>query len=326
MVDHRHLLEVEELSVRFPSRRGEVAAVGGLSYYVDPGEIVGIVGESGSGKSVEAMAVMRLLKKPGKVTGGRVLLDGRDMVTLSERDMESLRGRDISMIFQDPMSCLDPLFPVGMQLTETILAHEQVSAAEARMRAEKALMDVGIADGRRIMKQYPYALSGGMRQRVMIAMAMLCSPRLLIADEPTTSLDVTIQAQILEILRRMREEKNTAIVFITHNFGVVADLCDRVYVMYGGMVMEEGPVDLLFREPVHPYTVGLLGAIPRLDGDRGQRLIPVEGRPIDPTRVPPGCVFSQRCPHCMRQCEVSRPPKMDLGGGHSASCWLLRDL
>ncbi len=317
------LLRVDGLKVSFRSKQGELNAVNGISYEIHPGEIVGIVGESGSGKSVQARTVMGLLKAPGYVDGGRITLDGADILSLSERQLENMRGRDISMIFQDPMTSLDPLFTVGYQLVETIRAHEKVSKEEARSRCVKALTEVGIADGARIMGQYPHELSGGMRQRVMIAMAMLCSPKLLIADEPTTALDVTIQAQILEILRKMRDEKDMSILFITHNFGVVADLCDRVYVMYGGMIMEEGSVNDLFYSPAHPYTKGLLKAVPSIDGDKNERLIPIEGVPIDPMNVPKGCVFSQRCPHCTDLCRETRPTKTVIGNGHSAACWML---
>ncbi len=320
-----NLLQVSDLRVSFPTRRGVLNAVNGVSYNLREGEIIGIVGESGSGKSVAAKTVMRILKAPGRVDGGSVLYDGSDLMTMSEREMESIRGSQISMIFQDPMSCLDPVFTIGRQLVETITAHERVSKDEARTRAIEAMAKVGLADPARIMRRYPHELSGGMRQRVMIAMAMLCSPRVLIADEPTTALDVTIQAQILDILRDMRRENNTSIIFITHNFGVVADLCDRVYVMYGGMIMEEGTVDDLFYAPSHPYTRGLLKAIPSLEREKNQRLIPIKGTPIDPMRVPSGCVFSERCSRCTDLCIKARPPKTDLGNGHSASCWTLTE-
>ena len=323
MKNNNAMLQVNDLRVSFPSKRGVLNAVNGVSYNVCPGEIVGIVGESGSGKSVQARTVMGLLKAPGRVDSGSVTFDGMDMLSVTERQLEQMRGRDISMIFQNPMSSLDPLFTVGYQLIETIRAHEKVGKAEAGERSVQALTAVGIPDGRRIMRQYPHELSGGMRQRVIIAMAMLCSPRLLIADEPTTALDVTIQAQILEILRKMRDEKDTSIIFITHNFGVVADLCDRVYVMYGGMIMEEGTVNDLFYSPAHPYTKGLLKAIPSIDGDKNERLVPIEGTPIDPMNVPQGCVFSERCPHCTELCKNQRPGKTVIGPGHSASCWLL---
>lgn len=323
MNQNKALLQVTDLSVSFPSKRGVLNAVNGISYHVLPGEIIGIVGESGSGKSVQARTVMGLLKAPGRIDSGSITFDGTDMLSLSEPQLENMRGRDISMIFQDPMSSLDPVFTVGYQLVETIRAHESVTKAQARERSIQALTAVGIPDGGRIMRQYPHELSGGMRQRVMIAMAMLCSPRILIADEPTTSLDVTIQAQILDILRKMRREKNASIIFITHNFGVVADLCDRVYVMYGGMIMEEGTVDDMFYSPAHPYTKGLLKAIPSIDGDKAERLVPIEGTPIDPMNVPKGCVFSERCHHCTELCKNQRPGKTVIGPGHSASCWLL---
>lgn len=318
-----YLLDIRNLSVSFPTRRGEVHAVSGISYNVKRGEIVGIVGESGSGKSAAAYAVMHLLSSPGKITGGEIIFDGTDVLSLTERELEDFRGREIGMIFQDPMQCLDPVFSIGAQLSETLRAHEAVSKKEALARSAEMLRSVGIHDPELMMKRYQYELSGGQQQRVMIAMALLCRPKLLIADEPTTALDVTIQDQIIQLLKSLCGKTGMAMVFITHNFGIVADICDRVCVMYGGHIMERGTVDEVFYESAHPYTTGLMRAIPKADLLSNERLIPIEGTPISAYDKPRGCVFSPRCPECMRICTVRRPPETALSETHGASCWLL---
>lgn len=323
MTDNDILLDIRGLSVSFPGREGVVHAVNGISYNVRRGEIMGIVGESGSGKSAAAYAVMQLLSAPGEITGGEILFDGRDILSLSGRELEQFRGSEIGMIFQDPMQCLDPVFTIGAQLVETLRAHGKISSVQAREKAVEMLRAVGIHDAERMLRRYQHELSGGMRQRVMIAMALLCRPKLLIADEPTTALDVTIQDQIVQLLKRLRDETGMAMVFITHNFGIVADICDRVCVMYGGHIMERGTVDEIFYGSVHPYTTGLLKAIPGADLLSRERLTPISGTPLGSYDRPEGCAFCPRCPECMRICTVRRPPETALSETHGASCWLL---
>ncbi len=319
------LLEVKNLSVEFPGKRGVVHAVNGISYDVFPGEVMGIVGESGSGKSAAAYAVMQLLKPPGYISGGEIFFDGRDVRAFSRRELENFRGNEIGMIFQDPMQCLDPVFTIGSQLTETLHAHMEISKADAVKTSVEMLRSVGIHNPEGMMKRYPHELSGGMQQRVMIAIALLCKPRLLIADEATTALDVTIQDQIIRLLRRFKDESGMSIIFITHNFGLVADICDRVSVMYGGLIMEQGTVDDVFYASAHPYTRGLIHAIPKADPTAKEKLTPIYGAPIDPFDPPSGCVFHPRCAHCMEICRTSRPPETEVAAGHTASCWLLEN-
>lgn len=317
------LLEVKNLCVSFPGRHGTVHAVNSISYDVCRGEVMGIVGESGSGKSAAAYAVMQLLKSPGHISGGEILFEGKDILKLSRRELENFRGSEIGMIFQNPMQCLDPVFTVGQQLEETLFAHRKISRAEAFNLSVDTLRSVGIHSPENMMKKYPHELSGGMQQRVMIAIALLCNPKLLIADEATTALDVTIQDQIVQLLKKLKNDTGMAIIFITHNFGLVADICDRVSVMYGGRIMEQGDVDEVFYSASHPYTKGLINAIPKADLLSKEKLMPIYGTPIDPFNPPIGCVFHPRCSECMEICRKEAPPKTELSVGHSASCWLL---
>ncbi|MDI9493945.1 MAG: ABC transporter ATP-binding protein [Bacillota bacterium] len=322
---NRKLLEVKDLRVSFFTPVGEVKAVGGISYDLNYGEVMGIVGESGSGKSVEAYAIMGLLQSPGKVVGGSITFDGEDVLAKSEKEMQAFRGNQVSMIFQNPMTCLNPVYTIGDQLIEAIRCHKKISKAEAREKSIEMLKLVGINNPERRMNQYPHEFSGGMRQRVMIAMGLICDPKMLIADEPTTALDVTIQAQIIELMKDIQQKTQMTIIFITHNLGVVAEICDRVTVMYAGKIVEQGNVEDIFYRPHHPYTMGLLRSMPRLDEEEYERLIPIEGTPVDMLNPPAGCPFGPRCEHCMKICLRREPPQIDLGDGHTAACWLLAD-
>lgn len=316
------LLEVKDLKVSFFTPAGEVKAVGGISYSLGNGEVMGIVGESGSGKSVEAYSIIGLLQSPGKVIGGEILFEGENVLDYDKHKMEDFRGNKVSMIFQNPMTCLNPVYTVGNQLTEAILCHKKVSKKEAEDKAIEMLRLVGINNPEKRMKQHPHELSGGMRQRVMIAMGLICDPKLLIADEPTTALDVTIQAQIIELMKEIQKKTEMAIIFITHNLGVVADICDRVSVMYAGKIVEQGDVNDIFYKPAHPYTLGLLRSMPRVDAMEYERLIPIEGTPVDMLNPPEGCGFCSRCEYCMKICLRKEPPVIDLGNGHITRCWL----
>jgi peptide/nickel transport system ATP-binding protein len=299
------LLRVEDLHVQFQTARGVIRAVEGLSFHVDPGEIVAIVGESGSGKSVSALSIMRLLPRhTGRIPKGRVTFDGRDLLTLSDEQMREIRGRDMSMIFQEPMTSLNPILTVGLQITEPLRIHLGMSADEARARAVELLGLVGIPDPASRLEQYPHQFSGGMRQRVMIAIGLACNPKLIIADEPTTALDVTIQAQILELMKDLSRKLNIALIIITHNLGVVARYADRVIVMYASRLVEEGDADDVFHRPRHPYSMGLLRSVPRLDRPRGKRLETIEGLPPNAASPPPGCRFAPRCPYKIAICET----------------------
>ncbi len=318
------LLSVKDLHVTFFTPMGEAKAVRGISFDIRPGEVMGLVGESGSGKTVSGFSLLRLVRAPGRITHGTVTYDGQDVLSLSEKEMENFRGRQIGMIFQNPMSCLDPVFTVGQQLTETILSHKKMPKSEAAARAVDMLSVVGISDPEKRMKQYPFELSGGMRQRVMIAMALICDPRLLIADEPTTSLDVTIQAQILDLIKEMKQRTGMSVLFITHNFGIVADICDRVLVMYGGKIVEQGTVKQVLSSAAHPYTRGLMTSVPRIDREY-EKLIPIEGVPIDIMKLPKGCPFYPRCPERMEKCAERMPDFTDLGEGHTAACFKLEE-
>jgi oligopeptide transport system ATP-binding protein len=302
------LLRVENLSVQFKTDDGIVRAVDDLSYDLAAGETLGIVGESGSGKSVSSLAILGLIPRPpGRVTSGRVLFEGRDLLTLTERELSTIRGNRIAMIFQDPMTSLNPFLSVAEQLTEVTRLHLRHTHKEALRHAIEMLERVGIPAPARRIHDYPHQFSGGMRQRVMIAMALSCKPRILIADEPTTALDVTIQAQILELMKELQRVEGTAIILITHDLGIVANSCRRVNVMYAGRFVEEATVDDLFRRPRHPYTIGLLRSIPRLDG-AGERLTPIEGQPPDLARLPSGCTFHPRCPNAIAICPQQYPP------------------
>jgi oligopeptide transport system ATP-binding protein len=322
-VAEEKLLEVRDLRVSFFTPVGEVKAVDGISYDLAYGEVMGIVGESGSGKSVEAYSIMGILESPGRVVGGSVSFEGRDLFAFGPREMETIRGNRMSMIFQNPMESLNPVYTIGNQLTGVLREHKrEVSAAQARERALEMLRLVGITNPERRMRQYPHELSGGMRQRVMIAMGLICEPQLLIADEPTTALDVTIQAQILELMKAIREKTRMAIIFITHNLAVIAEICDTVSVMYGGHIVEQGTVADIFYRSVHPYTQGLLRSMPRIDAERSERLIPIEGTPINMLDPNPGCPFAPRCNRCMKICVTRLPPQSLVNGNHRVYCWL----
>ena len=318
-----NLLEVRDLRVSFFTPAGEVKAVDGISYELKENEVMGIVGESGSGKSVEAYSIMGLLSKPGRIIGGEVTFEGEDLLAYTEEQKRAFRGTKASMIFQNPMTCLNPVYTIGNQLEEALRCHDKsISRDEAHRRAIEMLEMVGINNADRRVNQYPHEFSGGMRQRAMIAMALICHPKLLIADEPTTALDVTIQAQILELMKSLQEKTGMAIIFITHNLGVVAEICDRVTVMYAGHIMEQGKVDDIFYSPMHPYTQGLLRSMPNLDDEKGKRLIPIEGTPVDLLDPPKGCAFGPRCEHCMKVCLTKQPPMMEVGEEHLSACWL----
>jgi peptide/nickel transport system ATP-binding protein/oligopeptide transport system ATP-binding protein len=319
-VSEEPLLRVENLRTVFRSSGGDVAAVDGVSLDVPRGRTLGIVGESGCGKSVLSLSIMRLLAHPGRIAGGRVLLEGRDLASLSSAAMRDVRGRDIAMIFQEPMTSLNPVHSVGFQITEAIRAHEPTaSAAELRERGIAALKRVRIPSPERRFDEYPHQLSGGMRQRVMIAMALSCAPRLLIADEPTTALDVTVQAQILDLLRDLQAETGMAIILITHDLGVVAEMADEVAVMYAGRVVERAAARDIFEDPHHPYTLGLLGSIPRLDEER-ERLLAITGAVPPPFALPKGCRFHPRCPFAEEACRAEVPALREVIAGHQVAC------
>lgn len=315
------LLSVKNLSTEFPVKKGIVRAVEDVSFDVDQGEILAIVGESGSGKSVTSLSIMGLLAEPGHVAGGSLEFEGKDLATLSEKQYRELRGNDMAMIFQEPMTSLNPVYRVGNQIVEAIRTHEKVSKAEAKDRAVDLLRKVGIPSPEARINDYPHQMSGGMRQRVMIAMALACNPKLLIADEPTTALDVTIQAQILDLLRRLRDDTGMAVLLITHDLGVVSETADRVVVMYCGQVVEEAEVRTLFDHPMHPYTLGLLKSIPRLEDDDSKRLYMIKGMVPNPLEMPPGCHFSDRCDSCMNICRTKVPELVDVDG-HKVRCFL----
>jgi peptide/nickel transport system ATP-binding protein len=318
------LLRVEDLHVEFDTPDGTVRAVDGISYELQRGRVLGIVGESGSGKSVASLAIMGLLGADGARVAGRVLFGGRDLLTVGDERMRAVRGNEIAMIFQDPLSALHPYYRVGAQLAEVVRAHREVTSAQARARTLELLAMVGIADGRRRIDSFPHELSGGMRQRAMIAMALANEPALLIADEPTTALDVTVQAQILELIARLQDELGMAVVIITHDLGVVAEAADEIAVMYAGRIVERAATARIFAAPEHPYTWGLLGSIPRLDAPRGQELVPISGRPPSLIGLPPGCAFAPRCPYARPRHLQQRPPLELVPGdpGHAVACLL----
>jgi oligopeptide/dipeptide ABC transporter ATP-binding protein len=320
-----HLLEVKHLSTHFSTREGLVRAVDDVSLYLDGGELLGLVGESGCGKSMTALSIMRLIAPPGKIVQGEILFDGRNLLQLSNSQMRDVRGNDIAMIFQDPMTSLNPVFTVGEQIAEALRLHRNLSRKQARAGAIEAMREVSIPDPALRADDYPHQLSGGMRQRVMIAMALACDPKLLIADEPTTALDVTIQAQILELLDGLRRTRDLAILLITHDLGVVAEVADRVAVMYTGKIVEESPVDELFARPKHPYTEGLLRSVPKLtaaDVAKSERLQTIEGTVPKPTRLPAGCHFEPRCPYRMPRCKEGEIPLYDVMRGVQVRCVL----
>ncbi|GEC91219.1 MULTISPECIES: ABC transporter ATP-binding protein [Brevibacillus] len=320
---NQHLLAIDNLRVNFKTYGGEVQAVRGVSFYVDKGETVAIVGESGCGKSVTAQAIMGLIPNPpGKIVGGKVVFEGAQISHLPKKELLGIRGTQIGMVFQDPMTALNPTMKVGTQIVEGFVRSHQVSREEARKRAIEMLSLVGIPDPEKRIDQYPHQFSGGMRQRVVIAIALACQPKLVIADEPTTALDVTIQAQILDLLKRLQEEQELSVVIITHDLGVVAEIAHRMVVMYAGMVVETGTVEDVFANPRHPYTWGLMRSLPRLDEGEKQRLIPIEGSPPDLFNPPVGCPFAARCDFAMEICEQQMPVTSEFGRGHQAACWL----
>ncbi len=318
----RKLLSVRDLKTSFFTHVGEVKAVRGISFDVNEGEVLGIVGESGSGKSVTSLSIMGLLQYPGRVVDGEILLNGEDILTYSKNQMRRVRGKEIAMIFQDPMTSLNPVYTIGNQIMEMILEHEKMSRREARARAIEMLKLVGIPAAEKRIDSYPHEFSGGMRQRVMIALALSCNPKLLIADEPTTALDVTIQAQILNLIKKLNRQFGMTTMLITHDLGVVATVCDKVAVMYGGLIMEYGTADEIFYHPRHPYTMGLLGSIPHVDGGEKRRLIPIDGTPPDLINPPKGCPFSTRCKYCMNVCTREQPPYF-AEDKHRTMCWML---
>jgi peptide/nickel transport system ATP-binding protein len=319
-------LSVQDLSVTFPTEDGRVQAVDGVSFSVERGKTLAVVGESGSGKSVTAQAIMGLLDRRLSSVTGHAWLEGRDLVAMDDDEVRRERGSRMAMIFQDPMSSLHPFYRIGAQLSEAVLVHQKVSKQAAREQVLEMLNRVGIPDPKTRIDNYPHQLSGGMRQRVMIAMALINSPALLIADEPTTALDVTVQAQILELIGNLQQEYDTAVIMITHDLGIVADIADDVAVMYGGRIVESGSVDDIFYRPQMPYTLGLLASVPRLDQVRAERLDPIPGNPPSPIALPPGCVFQPRCAYSDRvadhACEGVRPELVDIGGGHAVRCHL----
>jgi oligopeptide/dipeptide ABC transporter ATP-binding protein len=316
------ILEVRDLRTQFVTDSGVVRAVDGVSFDLYPGESLGIVGESGSGKSVTALSLLRLVPEPGRIVGGRVLFRNQDLLQVSDEEIRDIRGRDIAMIFQDPQSSLNPVLKTGYQIAEAMVAHRKATAGEARQRTIELLRRVRIPAAETRAKDYPHQLSGGMRQRAMIAMGLANAPSLLIADEPTTALDVTVQAQILELLADLNQELGTAIIMITHNMGVVAGLCSRVIVMYAGQIVEQGPVDQIFEAPQHPYTWSLLKSIPRVDALRHERLRSIDGLAPDLLRPPAGCRFHPRCPFRIEKCLHDEPPLEDFGQAQQAACWV----
>jgi oligopeptide/dipeptide ABC transporter ATP-binding protein len=320
----QEVLRVEGLKTHFKTQDGSVKAVDGISFHVNQSRTLGIVGESGCGKSVTSLSIMRLLPRNGRNVSGKIMLEGRDLLKVSEDDMRAVRGNDISMIFQEPMTSLNPVFTCGSQVTEAIRQHMDMNEKEAKDRAVELFKLVGIPAAERRVNDYPHELSGGMRQRVMIAMALSCDPKLLIADEPTTALDVTIQAQILELLRGIQEQKQMAIMLITHDLGVIAEMAQDVVVMYAGKIVERGTVEQIFEKPLHPYTQGLMASIPGT-GTKGKRLNVIKGTVPHPFNLPPGCLFAPRCPQAFEKCPTAFPQLMDQGDGHEAACYLYGD-
>ncbi|WP_153462951.1 MULTISPECIES: ABC transporter ATP-binding protein [Sediminibacillus] len=318
-----HLLEVNHLEVNFKTYGGEVKAVRDVSFHVDKGEIMAIVGESGSGKSVTVQTIMGLIPMPpGKINNGEALLHGQDLLKLTKKRMQKVKGSKLSMVFQDPMTSLNPTMKVGKQIEESITTHQRIGKTEVKKRAMEMIRLVGISNPEERYNQYPHEFSGGMRQRIMIAIALACRPELLIADEPTTALDVTIQAQVLDLMKDLKEKMNTSIILITHDLGVVAETAERVAVMYAGVIVESGTVEEIFSNPRHPYTWGLLESIPDVNSEKKERLIPIEGSPPDLFSPPKGCPFAPRCKYAMDVCVEAMPPGFEAEEGHQAKCWL----
>jgi oligopeptide transport system ATP-binding protein len=320
-----HILEVSNLKTSFLTSTGEVQAVRGVSFHLDRSESLGIVGESGSGKSVTVMSILRLLASTGRILEGKILFGGQDLTKVSQRALRGIRGRRISMVFQDPMSSLNPLIPVGEQVSEMLWAHTNLDKRERTGKVLELFRTVRIPEPEKRLKSLPHEFSGGMRQRVMIALALACRPEVLIADEPTTALDVTIQDQILKLMRALQAETGMSIIFITHDLGVVAEICSRVAVMYGGLILEEAPIDDLFERPMHPYTMGLLTSVPGVWQDKAARLNPIPGSPPDMTHPPEGCPFAPRCAYARNLCARERPPYFIPGEGRRSMCWLLHE-
>ena len=316
------LLEVKNLHTYFRTRSGTVKAVNDVSYSLEPGKTIGIVGESGSGKSVSAMSILRLLDANGYIDSGEIIFEGKDLTKLPMEDMYHIRGNAISVIFQEPMTSLNPVFTVKRQLSEPFMVHQGMNKKQAAEKSLEMLRAVQIPNPEAVLNQYPHQLSGGMRQRVMIAIALACEPKLLIADEPTTALDVTIQAQILELMMDLKEKLGMAIIMITHDLGIVARMCEKIAVMYAGKIVEYGTTDEIFYEPKHEYTKGLLRSIPRLDSKDHERLVPIEGTPVDMLNPPKGCPFAPRCGACMKVCLREMPPRTDFSDTHYTQCWL----
>ena len=316
------ILEIKDEYLSFFTPAGEVKALNGVSFSMEQGEGVGIVGESGSGKSVTAYSIMGLTAHPGKLIGGSIYFNGHQVDKMTEKEFRKMRGNEVSIIFQDPMTSLNPVYTIGNQIEEVILLHTDKTKAEAKARARELLELVGINEPDKRLKQYPHELSGGMRQRVMIAIALACEPKLLIADEPTTALDVTIQAQILELMQDLRQKLGMSIIMITHDLGVVAAMCEKIAVMYAGHIVEYGTTDEIFYEPSHEYTKGLIQSIPRLDAEVKERLVPIEGQPVDLLNPPAGCPFAPRCDKCMKICLNQMPPRTELSDTHYSHCWL----
>ena len=319
--NNKSFLSINNLEVSFFTHAGEVKAVRGISYSVNKGEILGIVGESGSGKSVSTSALMRMVASPGEILAGQIHFDGKDILDLSEKEMVEIRGKDIGMVFQDPMTSLNPVYTVGNQIDEVLRKHTNLNKAERKARIIELFELVGINQPEKRMKQYPHEFSGCMRQRVVIAMALACNPKLIIADEPTTALDVTVQAQILELIQKITKENNTSVILITHDLGVVATVCDRIHIMYGGKIVEKGTTEEIFYEPKHPYTKGLLSSIHNSHSQEHKPLVPIPGTPPDLLDLPKGCAFADRCPNVKEICREKQPEETVYSKTHSCSCW-----
>ena len=316
------ILEIKDERLSFFTPAGEVKALNGVSFSMNQGDVLGIVGESGSGKSVTAYSIMGLTAYPGRLVGGTVWFNGHQIDKMTEKEFRKIRGNEVSIIFQDPMTSLNPVYTIGNQIVEVILLHTKKTKQEAWARAKELLELVGINEPDRRLKQYPHELSGGMRQRVMIAIALACEPKLLIADEPTTALDVTIQAQILELMNDLRHKLGMSIIMITHDLGVVAQMCEKIAVMYAGHIVEYGTTDEIFYNPQHEYTKGLINSIPKLNAEEKERLVPIEGQPVDLLNPPAGCPFAPRCKSCMKVCLNKMPPSTELSDTHYTYCWL----